>query len=104
MSLNATSMSAQNYHIVPPGGGYSGPVNKSSDRNSKTGSGTVTDLNNGVGSFSRTMEEVNGQKTIDKTVTFANGKTKSTERTVTVNADGSKTISKTNANGKTSTI
>jgi hypothetical protein len=50
------------------------------------------------------MSKVNGQKTVDKNVTFANGSTRSSERTVTINQDGSKTITKTNANGKTSTI
>jgi hypothetical protein len=64
----------------------------------------VSSSKNGDGTFESTMSEVNGQKTTDRTVTFANGTTKSSERTVTINSDGSKTISKTGANGKTKTI
>jgi hypothetical protein len=70
----------------------------------KTVAGKVESSKNGDGTFFKAMEEVNGQKTVDKTVTFANGKSKSTERAITINDDGSKTISKTGANGKTSTI
>ncbi len=66
--------------------------------------GTVHSSKHGDGTFQRTFEEVNGQKTIDKTVTFADGTTKTKELVVTINDDGSKTITKTNANGKVSTI
>lgn len=69
----------------------------------KTKHGTVSG-DRGDGTFSKTFEEVNGQKVVDKTVTYANGKSKTTERTVTVNADGSKTITHVGANGKTSTV
>ena len=47
---------------------------------------------------------MNGQKTVDKTITYADGTQKSTEMVVTLNADGSKTITKTNAHGKVTTI
>jgi hypothetical protein len=70
----------------------------------KTINGAVTSSQNGAGTFSKMMEEVNGQKVVDKTVTFANGKTRSTEKAITINDDGSKTIAKTGNNGKTSTI
>lgn len=69
-----------------------------------TTAGSVSSSKDGDGTFSVTMSKVGGQKTVEKNVSFANGTTKSTERTVTVNQDGSKTITRTNANGKTSTI
>ena len=69
-----------------------------------TKSGTVSSSKDGDGTFQVTMSQANGQKTVDKTVSFADGTTKSSERTVTVNSDGSKTIVKTGANGKTTTI
>jgi hypothetical protein len=96
--MNASSMSHLAFQIVPPS-----TIDKSNGHG-KTVSGTIDDLINGAGSFSKTMEEVNGQKTVDKTITFANGKTKSTERTITFNDDGSRTITKVGANGKTSTV
>ncbi len=69
-----------------------------------TKSGTVSSSKDGDGTFQVTMSQVGGQKTVDKSVTFADGTTKSSERAVTVNSDGSKTIVKTNGNGKTTTI
>lgn len=69
-----------------------------------TKSGTVSSSKDGDGTFQVTMSQANGQKTVDKSVTFADGTTKSSERAVTVNSDGSKTIVKTNGNGKTTTI
>lgn len=79
--------------------GSTGPSNGES-----TTQGTVSSSKNGDGTFSKQVEDVNGHKVVDMTVTYANGKTRDIEKTVTVNADGSKTITKTNANGKTSTI
>ncbi len=70
----------------------------------QTTEGTVSSSKNGDGTYSKTVEEVNGQKVVDMEVTYANGKTKDVEKTITMNADGSKTVTKTNANGKTSTI
>ncbi|HTT97049.1 MAG TPA: hypothetical protein VMF58_03295 [Rhizomicrobium sp.] len=110
MTMTASSIFAlNNHHIISPNSGYQGPTTtggtgNTGDGKSKTVNGTVDDTLNGFGTFSKAMEEVNGQKTIDKTVMFANGKTKSTERVITVNADGSKTISRTGKNGNTSTI
>jgi hypothetical protein len=108
MTMTSSSIFAlNNHHIVPPPTNYAGPVtasNGSQDNNSKTVNGTVDSMLNGFGTFSKTMEEVNGQKTIDKTVQFANGTSKSIEKTITINDDGSKTITKTGKNGKTSTI
>jgi hypothetical protein len=69
-----------------------------------TKSGTVSNSKNGDGTFQITSSDTDGQKIVDKSVTYANGTTKSSERTVTVNADGSKTIVKTGAGGKTTTI
>jgi hypothetical protein len=69
-----------------------------------TSTGSVSSSKDGDGTFSLTMSKVGGQKTVEKNVSFANGTTRSSERTVTINQDGSKTITKTNANGKTSTI
>ena len=71
---------------------------------SKTKTGTFDSALHGEGTFAKTMQEVNGEKTIDRTITFANGKTKSIEKTIVVNADGSKTITRTGNNGKTTTI
>lgn len=70
--------------------------------NTKTKSGTYESSLHGEGTFSKTMEEVNGLKTIDKTITLGNGKTRSIETTIITNEDGSKTISHTK-NGKTTT-
>lgn len=67
-------------------------------------SGTVSSTKHGDGTFETTFNEVNGLKTIDKTVTYADGTQKTIERTVTVNADGSKTITKTGKDGKTTTV
>ncbi len=66
--------------------------------------GVVSSSKHGDGTFERTKAEVNGEKVIDKTVTFADGTSRSVERSVTVNADGSKTIVKTGKDGKTTTI
>ncbi len=74
--------------------------------NSVTGgtkSGTVSNSKNGDGTFQITSSNTDGQKIVDKTVTYADGTTKSSERTVAVNADGSKTVVKTGADGKTTT-
>jgi len=79
----------------------SGPTVSGSE---KTVSGTVSSSKNGEGTFSKMLEEVNGQKMVDKTVTYANGKTMESQKTITNNSDGSKTITRTGANGKTSTI
>lgn len=82
------------------------PSGKSTPAPSATGSttsGSVSSSKDGDGTFSVTMSKVGGQKTVDKSISFANGTTRSTERTVTINQDGSKTITKTHANGKTST-
>ncbi len=70
----------------------------------QTTRGTVSSSKNGDGTFTKTIEDVNGQKVVDMQVTYANGKTKDVEKTITTNADGSKTVTKTNANGKTSTV
>jgi hypothetical protein len=71
--------------------------------NEKTKSGTFTDMH-GEGTFEKTMSDVNGQKTVDKTITYSDGTTKTKERIITLNDDGSKTITKVGKNGKTSTI
>lgn len=70
----------------------------------KTKSGTFDSMLHGEGSFAKTMQKVNGEKTVDRTITYADGTTKTTERAITINADGSKTITKTGKNGKTSTV
>ena len=77
---------------VQPDGGLSG-----------TKTGTVHSSKHGDGTFAQTFEEVNGQKTIDKTVTFADGTQRTKELVVTINDDGSKTITKTGKNGKVTT-
>ena len=75
----------------------------SSDANAvKTG--TVDSSKHGHGTFASTFEEVNGLKTIDKTVTYADGTQRSKEVQIAVNEDGSKTITKTNAHGKVTVI
>src|ERR1700749_3986315 len=76
----------------------SGPTVSGSE---KTVSGTVSSSKNGEGTFSKMLEEVNGQKMVDKTVTYANGKTMESQTTITNNSEGSKTITreKTNAHG-----
>lgn len=66
--------------------------------------GTVSSMLHGDGTFAMTLDIVNGQKTIDKIVTYADGTQKVSERVITVNEDGSKTITKTGKNGKTTTI
>ena len=71
---------------------------------SKTKTGTFDNALHGEGTFAKTMQEVNGEKIVDLTVTFANGKTKSVEKTIVVNEDGSKTITRTGKNGKTTTV
>lgn len=67
-------------------------------------SGTVSSTKHGDGTFETTFNEVNGLKTVDKTVTYADGTTKTMERTITVNPDGSKTITKTGKDGKVTTV
>lgn len=106
MTMTASSALAQNHRIISPSDfmSPSSAANSASTGNQKNVNGTVDSMINGAGTFSKAMEEVNGVKTIDKTVMYANGKSKSTEKTVTINDDGSKTISKTGKNGKTSTI
>jgi len=71
---------------------------------SKTKTGTFDSTLHGEGTFAKTMEDVNGEKVVDKTITFANGKTKTVEKSIVVNEDGSKTITRTGNNGKTTTI
>jgi hypothetical protein len=66
--------------------------------------GTVSSSKHGDGRYERTSTEADGQRITDKTVTYADGTTRSVERSVTVNADGSKTIVKTGKDGKTTTI
>jgi len=109
MTMTASSVFAlNNHHLLALSPDHKGPTTgtggTSGTGNSKSVNGTVDDMLNGFGTFSKTMEEVNGVKTIDRTVMFANGKTKTSEKTVTINDDGSKTITKTGKNGKTSTI
>jgi hypothetical protein len=107
MTMHAANLStisptpiAQSGNPRPTGTGSS--IDNADDQ--KTKAGSIDSSKNGTGTFSKMMEEVNGQKTVDKTVTFASGKTKSIEKTITINDDGSKTISKTGNHGKTSTI
>jgi len=71
---------------------------------SATRTGTVDSSKHGHGTFAMTFEEVNGLKTIDKTVTYADGTQRTKEMQIVVNDDGSKTITKTNAHGKVSTV
>lgn len=66
--------------------------------------GTVDSSKHGHGTFAMTFEEVNGLKTIDKTVTYADGTQRSKEMQIVVNEDGSRTITRTNARGKVSTV
>jgi hypothetical protein len=72
--------------------------------NEKAKSGTVSDMKHGDGTFEKTMSEINGQRTCDKTITYADGTTKTKERVVTINEDGSKSITKVGKNGKTSSV
>src|ERR1700733_2927968 len=76
---------------------------KTNESSSVNKGGTISDLSHGEGTFAKTPEGVNGQKTVDKTINFADGTHKSVERVITLNDDGSKTILKTR-NGKTTTI
>ena len=96
MTISAAVQNVNPHPIQSPS-----PINSGDE---KTVNGTVSSSKNGDGTFSKVMEEVNGQKTIDKTVTYANGKTMESQKTITVNPDGSKTITRVGANGKTSTI
>jgi hypothetical protein len=95
-TINPAALMVLRQGLQPSGNPATGAAGSSS-------SGSVSDSKDGDGTFAITMSRINGQKTVDKNVTFANGTTKSTERVVTVNEDGSKTITKTHANGKTST-
>ncbi len=94
MSINSAALSMFNntFAAAPAGQGQG------------TTTGTVSSSKYGNGTFVSQLEEVNGQKVINKTVTYADGTTVSTERAVTINDDGSKTITRTGKNGKTSTI
>jgi len=94
MTINSASLFAL--------GTTNGAAQPHGNEGSKTG--TVSSTAHGDGTFATTLEIVNGQKTIDKVVTYADGTQKVSERVVTVNDDGSKTITKTNKNGKTTTI
>jgi hypothetical protein len=107
MKINPAPVFIMNHDRGPASTRTNAPGNAPVNAPSNTGStkqGTVSSSQNGDGTFSTTMSKVNGQKTIDKTVNYADGTSKTSERTVTVNADGSKTVTKTGANGKTSTI
>lgn len=79
------------------------PGLKTNESSSVNKAGTVSDMVHGDGTFAKTLETINGQKTVDKTVSYADGTQKSVERVITLNDDGSKTILKTR-NGKTTTI
>lgn len=92
MTISTASLYALNNHAMVANGA-----------NEKSKCGTFSD-ENGDGTFEKTMSEVNGQRTIDKTVTYVDGTTMTKERVVTINDDGSKSISKVGKNGKTSTI
>ena|ERR1700733_14891661 len=96
-TINPAALMVLRQGLQPSGNPATGAAGSAS-------SGSVSSSKDGDGTFETTMSKINGQKTIDKTVNFADGTTRSTERVVTVNQDGSRTISKTNANGKTSTI
>ena len=105
MSIHS-SVFGHSHILVPPPGGPStgaGSVTGGSGSGGVTKAGTISDMEHGAGTFAKTLEEVNGQKVVDKTVDYADGTHKSVERAITVNADGSKTIVKTK-DGKTSTI
>lgn len=91
MTISPTSLFAMTSSVAP---------GDSAD----TKTGNVTDSKDGNGTFVTMLSNIDGHKTIDKTVTYADGTTKSTERVVTINSDGSKTISRTDKNGQTSTI
>jgi hypothetical protein len=103
LQLNASSedrtmtLNTAGIHALSSGGAVPG------NDNSKTKTGTFDNAIHGEGTFSKTMQEVNGEKTVDKTITFANGKTRSVEKTIVTNDDGSKTVTRTGKNGKTST-
>jgi hypothetical protein len=101
MSINPASIFGHNHLLVPPGGGSA--TGTGSGGSSLDKAGTVDDMIHGDGTFAKTLEMVNGQKIVGKTVDYADGTHKSVERTITVNEDGSKTIVKTK-NGKTTTI
>jgi hypothetical protein len=76
--------------------------------NNKTKTGTFDSMLHGEGTFAKTIQDVDGEKVVDKTITFANnddgsksvtrvgknGKTTTTTESETSNADGSVTISK----------
>lgn len=93
MTLSSASISAMNNNFAV-----------ANNDNDKTKSGTFDSLLHGEGTFDKMVQDVNGQKTVDKTITYADGTTKTTERTITINDDGSKTITKTGKNGKTTTV
>lgn len=96
MTISTASLFALN--------GGSNTIGSTAEHKSGSRTGTVNDMVHGDGTFASTFEIVNGQKTVDKTVTFADGTQRTKERVITLNDDGSKTISKTGANGKTTTI
>jgi len=68
--------------------------------------GTVDDSADGEGSFATLISKQGNTKTIDTVETFADGKSRSRDTTITNNGDGSKTIdtTRTKANGKTVTV
>jgi len=74
------------------------------DPSGETETGTVQSSTDGDGSFTRTTSMVDGHKVVDTSVSYTDGKTRSHERSVTLNPDGSKTVTVTNQNGKTKTI
>ena len=93
-------MTLSTVSIFPMNSGSAVPGND----NTKTKTGTFDDMIHGQGTFTKTVQDVNGEKVVDRTVTYANGKTKSVEKTIVVNDDGSKTVTRTGKNGKTSTV
>jgi hypothetical protein len=80
MTLSTASISAMNNTFAA-----------ANNDSQKTKSGTFDSMLHGEGSFAKTMQDVNGLKTVDRTITYADGTTKTTERAITINADGSKT-------------
>lgn len=97
MTINSASLYAMS-------GATANGISGSGHHKSGTKTGTVSDMLHGDGTFAKTFASVNGQMTVDKTVTYADGTQKTKERSITLNDDGSKTITKTGNNGKVSTI
>jgi hypothetical protein len=54
-----------------------------------TKSGTISDTQNGAGTFSTVISHQNGVATYDETITYADGKTVEEQSTITQNSDGS---------------